>query len=92
MVTVGELIEALKQFPADYNVVIPGKSYVSPLSDLSEAFNVGIYVPETSWSGEFYMEDGDLNDEETAEEIREELELEETAVLIPNTLAIYSIN
>lgn len=92
MVTVGELIEALKQFPADYVVVLPGKGYTSPLADLNGAFDTGIYVPDSTWSGEFYTADVDLDDEYFAESIREELDLEEDVVLVPNTLAIYSIN
>lgn len=51
--TVAEFIEKLKELPQDHQVIMSkdgeGNSY-SPFSD----FGLGMYIPDSTWSGDFY--------------------------------------
>jgi hypothetical protein len=51
-----ELLEMLKDVPDDFIIVLSsdgeGNSF-SPLID----FSIGLYEPDTSYSGEFFMDD-----------------------------------
>lgn len=61
--TVSELIEHLHKFPGEYRVVLSGDSEGNKFSPLEESFTRGVYVPESTWSGDFFgedeLEDGD---------------------------------
>lgn len=59
--TVAELIEALQAMPRELPVVLSkdgeGNNF-SPAAD----FSMGVYIAETTWSGEFTSVDEDMSD------------------------------
>jgi len=61
--TVKELIDQLKSLPDDMEVIISkdaeGNSH-SPMYNVSE----GWYVPDSTWSGDFYSDEDDIDTEE----------------------------
>lgn len=61
--TVAELIRSLREYPDDFIVIqskdAEGNDY-SPVCELDSGF----YEPETTWSGEYYGPDVELENEE----------------------------
>lgn len=60
---VKELIEILKEFDPEKEIIIGKDSEGNSFSPLDEQIYAGLYCPDSTWSGEFY-EDSTIGDEE----------------------------
>lgn len=63
---VSELIELLESIPSNYDVVLSGDSegnYFSPIPDETNAFSLGMYVPESEWMGEMLFNSTENEDD-----------------------------
>lgn len=83
---VGELIALLQDLPEDTVVVLSSDSEGNSYSPLSDDFSLGKYIPDSTYSGEFFAndhieEDGD--DHEYFEEASENKDVLDCIVLWP---------
>ena len=61
--TIKELIKQLESYPDYYEVIVSKDSEGNGFSPLASIYE-GLYIPETSWSGEFlYKDESDINED-----------------------------
>lgn len=89
MATVAEMIEALSKFPPEFEVVLSSDAEGNSYSPAVAEAEAGMYVPDTTYSGEF-------RDEEDHKYMMEEDELEEGdedyVPYVPNAVTLWPTN
>ena len=79
---VKELIELLKTLPEEAEVIMAKDPEGNGYSPLSSVYGKGIYVPESTWSGDVYSSEWTAEDAGMDDEEWEQLKLKHLACVL----------